>query len=116
MITATTETIPGQEISSHLGVVCGNTVRAKHVGRDIMAGFKTIVGGEVSGYTEMLQESRNQATDRMIAQAKAMGADAVVNIRFTTSQVAQGMSEMLAYGTAVKLSYDGGTSSPPPMS
>ncbi|MCX8239436.1 MAG: YbjQ family protein [Akkermansiaceae bacterium] len=113
MITATTETIPGREIISHLGVVCGNTVRAKHVGRDIMAGLKTIIGGEVSGYTEMLQESRNQATDRMIAQAQAMSADAVVNIRFTTSQVAQGMSEMLAYGNAVKLA---GATSPPPIS
>jgi len=77
-----------------------------------MAGLKTIIGGEVSGYTEMLQESRNQATDRMIQQAKAMGADAVVNVRFTTSQVAQGMSEMLAYGNAVKLA---GISSPPPV-
>ena len=76
MITATTETIPGREIISHLGLVCGNTVRAKHVGRDIMAGLKTLIGGEVSGYTEMLQESRNQATDRMIAQAQAMSADA----------------------------------------
>ncbi|MEN8784265.1 MAG: heavy metal-binding domain-containing protein [Akkermansiaceae bacterium] len=116
MITATTEKIPGKQISSHLGVVCGNTVRAKHVGRDIMAGLKTLVGGEVSGYTEMLQESRNQATDRMIAQAKAMGADAIVNVRFTTSQVAQGMSEMLAYGSAVKLSEGSGTTTPPPIS
>ena len=80
-----------------------------------MAGLKTIVGGEISGYTEMLQESRNQAIDRMIAQAKAMGADAVVNVRFTTSQVAQGMSEMLAYGNAVKLGQSGETS-PPPIS
>lgn len=103
MITSSTESVVGHQITTHLGVVCGNTVRAKHVGRDIMAGLKTIVGGEVSGYTEMLQESRNQAMDRMIAQAKAMGADAVINVRFTTSQVAQGMSEMLAYGTAVKL-------------
>ena len=103
MITSSTETIVGREISEHLGIACGNTVRAKHVGRDIMAGLKTLVGGEVTGYTEMLQESRNQAIDRMIAQAKAMGADAIVNVRFTTSQVAQGMSEMLAYGTAVKL-------------
>lgn len=103
MITSTCETIPSHQISEHLGIVCGNTVRAKHVGRDIMAGLKTLVGGEVGGYTEMLQESRNQATDRMVAQAKAMGADAIVNVRFTTSQVAQGMSEMLAFGTAVKL-------------
>lgn len=116
MITATTETIPGYQITSHLGIVCGNTVRAKHVGRDIMAGLKTIIGGEVSGYTEMLQESRNQATDRMVAQARAMGADAIVNVRFTTSQVAQGMSEMLAYGNAVKLAQGGSPSSPPPIS
>ena len=112
MITTTTETIPGHGILSHLSIVCGNTVRAKHVGRDIMAGLKTLVGGEVSGYTEMLQESRNQATDRMVAQAKSMGADAIVNVRFTTSQVQRGMSEMLAYGNAVKLA---GTTSPPPM-
>lgn len=103
MITTTTEAIPGHSITAHLGVVCGNTVRAKHVGRDIMAVLKTLIGGEVGGYTEMLQESRSQATDRMVAQAKAMGADAIVNVRFATSQVAQGMSEMLAYGTAVKL-------------
>ena len=103
MITSTTETIAGHQIASQFGVVCGNTVRAKHIGRDIMAGLKTIIGGEINGYTEMLQESRNQAIDRMIAQARSMGADAVVNVRFTTSQIAQGMSEMLAYGTAVKL-------------
>lgn len=103
MITSSTETVSGREITEHLGIACGNTVRAKHVGRDIMAGFKTLVGGEVSGYTEMLQESRNQAVDRMVAQGQAMGADAIINVRFTTSQVAQGMSEMLAYGTAVKL-------------
>lgn len=104
MIISTTETVAGREIAEQVGVVTGNTVRAKHVGRDIMAGLKTIVGGEVSGYTEMLNESRNQALDRMVTQGKAMGADAIVNVRFTTSQVAQGMSEMLAYGTAVKLS------------
>lgn len=103
IITSTCESIPSRQISEHLGIVCGNTVRAKHVGRDIMAGLKTLVGGEIGGYTEMLQESRNQATDRMVAQAKAMGADAIVNVRFTTSQVAQGMSEMVAFGTAVKL-------------
>ena len=103
MIISTCESIPSHQISEHLGIVCGNTVRAKHVGRDIMAGLKTLVGGEVGGYTEMLQESRNQATDRMVAQARTMGADAIVNVRFTTSQVAQGMSEMLAFGTAVKL-------------
>lgn len=103
MIINTTESIPGREISESLGIASGNTVRAKHVGRDIMAGLKTIVGGEVTGYTEMLTESRNQAYDRMIAQGNAMGADAIVNVRFMTSQVSEGMSEMLAYGTAVKL-------------
>ncbi|MGC6581887.1 MAG: YbjQ family protein [Akkermansiaceae bacterium] len=103
MIISTTENIAGRSVSKQLGIATGNTVRAKHVGRDIMAGLKTIVGGEVSGYTEMLSESRNQALDRMIMQGKAMEADAIVNVRFTTSQVAQGMSEMLAYGTAVKL-------------
>ena len=116
MITSTSEHIYGRDILNQLGIVCGNTVRAKHVGRDIMAGLKTIVGGEVSGYTEMLQESRNQATDRMVAQAQSMGADAIINVRFTTSQVAQGMSEMLAYGTAVKLVDRGETTSPPPLS
>jgi len=103
MIVTTTETVPGHRVVSHLGVICGNTVRAKHIGRDIMAGLKTIVGGEVRGYTEMLSESRQQAIDRMIAEARQLGADAVVNVRFTTSTVMQGMAEMLAYGTAVKL-------------
>lgn len=103
MITVTTETIPGCNIVSDLGVVTGNTVRAKHVGRDIMAGLKTLVGGEIRGYTEMLSEARAQALQRMADEAERMGADAVVNVRFTTSMVMQGMSEMLAYGTAVKL-------------
>lgn len=103
MIISTTETVIGRDIAKHLGIATGNTVRAKHIGRDIMAVFKTLVGGEISGYTEMLSESRNQAIDRMVAQGQAMGADAIINVRFTTSQVAQGMSEMLAYGTAVKL-------------
>lgn len=81
----------------------GNTVRSKHIGRDLMAGFKTIVGGEVRGYTEMLNDARQEATQRMVDSARALGADAVVNVRFTTSAIAQGMSEMLAYGTAVNL-------------
>ena len=103
MIVTTTESVPGHRVVAQLGVICGNTVRAKHVGRDIMAGLKTIVGGEVRGYTEMLSESRQEAIDRMIAEARRVGADAVVNVRFTTSAVMQGMAEMLAYGTAVKL-------------
>jgi uncharacterized protein YbjQ (UPF0145 family) len=95
------ETIPGKTITRYFGLVQGSTIRAKHVGRDIMASLKNIVGGELKGYTELLVESRDQATQRMIAQAQEMGANAVVNIRYTTSSVAQGASEILAYGTAV---------------
>lgn len=103
MIIVTTESVPQHTISEQLGVVTGNTVRAKHFGRDIMAGLKTIVGGEIRGYTEMLAEARAQALMRMAEEARKYDADAVVNVRFTTSMVMQGMSEMLAYGTAVKL-------------
>ena len=95
--------IPGQTILEHLDVVYGNTVRAKHVGRDIMAGLKSVVGGEIRGYTEMLRDARDEALDRMKEDAIGLGADAVINVRFTTSQVGQGMAEMLAYGTAVRL-------------
>ena len=95
--------IPGQTITDHLDVVYGNTVRAKHIGRDVMAGLKTIVGGEIRGYTEMLREARDQALERMKEDAIDLGADAVINVRFTTSMVGQGMAEMLAYGTAVRL-------------
>ena len=104
LLITTTDTVIGRTISEHLGVVCGNTVRAKHVGRDIAASLKTLVGGEVRGYTEMLSESRNQAVQRMTQAGQQLGADAIVNVRFTTSMVQQGMAEMLAYGTAVKLS------------
>ena len=103
MIVTTTETVPGYEVTESLGVVRGNTVRAKHVGRDIMASLKGIVGGEVGGYTELLSEAREQSYNRMVREAEVQGADAVVNVRFVTSMVAQTMSEMLAYGTAVKL-------------
>ena len=103
LLLSTTETISGREIVGHVGVVCGNTVRAKHLGRDIAAGLKTLIGGEVGGYTEMLAEARNQAIERMMQSAQELGADAVVSVRFTTSAVAQGMAEMLAFGTAVKL-------------
>ena len=103
MILTNTETIPGRTIVQQLGLVQGSTIRAKHVGRDIMAGLKNIVGGELKGYTELMKEARQQATDRMIEQATGLGANAVVNVRFSTSSVAQGASEMLAYGTAVKL-------------
>lgn len=95
--------IPGKRIVEHYGLVAGNTVRAKHVGRDIMAGLKNIVGGELKGYTELLQEARNEATQRMMLQAHNLGANAVVNIRYSTSSVAQGASELYTYGTAVRV-------------
>lgn len=103
VIISNTETIPGRTIVEFYGVVTGNTVRAKHIGRDIMAGLKNIVGGELKGYTELLQDSRNEATERMVEQAKSMGANAVVNIRYATSSIAQGAAELFAYGTAVKV-------------
>ncbi|MBT8103929.1 MAG: YbjQ family protein [Gammaproteobacteria bacterium] len=103
MVISNTESIPGRNIVEFYGVVTGNTVRAKHVGRDIMAGLKNIVGGELKGYTELLQDSRKEATDRMIEQAKSMGANAVVNVRFATSSISQGAAELFAYGTAVRV-------------
>jgi len=98
-----TESIPGKRIVAFHGVVTGNTVRAKHIGRDFMAGLKNIVGGELKGYTELLQDSRKEATERMIEQARSMGANAVVNVRFATSSISQGAAELFAYGTAVKV-------------
>lgn len=95
------ETVPGHNIVKTYGLVQGSTIRAKHMGRDIMAGLKNIVGGELKGYTELLHESRNEALKRMVAQAQEMGANAVVNVRLSTSSVAQGAAEILAYGTAV---------------
>ena len=103
MIISNTESIPGRQIVEFYGVVTGNTVRAKHVGRDIMAGLKNIVGGELKGYTELLQDSRKEATERMIEQAQSMGANAVVNVRFATSSISQGAAELFAYGTAVRV-------------
>lgn len=97
------ETIPGRTIAAHLGLVSGSTVRAKHVGKDILAGLRNIVGGELKAYTELLQESRAEATERMVAEARALGADAVVNVRYSTSSVAAGAAELYAYGTAVRL-------------
>jgi len=102
MILTNIESVPGKNIVAHFGVVSGSTVRAKHVGRDIMASLKNIVGGELKGYTELLQDSRNQAIERMIEQAKQLGANAIVNVRFATSSVAQGASELYVYGTAVR--------------
>jgi uncharacterized protein YbjQ (UPF0145 family) len=98
-----TETVPGKTITEFYGVVTGNTVRAKHIGKDIMASLKNIVGGELKAYTELLQDSRLEATERMASQAKSMGANAVVNVRFATSSIAQGASELFAYGTAVRV-------------
>ena len=103
MLLTNLETIPGKTITAHYGLVQGSTIRAKHVGRDIAAGIKNIFGGERACYTELLQESRAESTRRMIAQAEEMGAIAIVNIRFSTSSVAQGAAEILAYGTAVKV-------------
>ncbi|MCM8534751.1 MAG: heavy metal-binding domain-containing protein [Lentisphaeraceae bacterium] len=103
MLIVSTPEIPGKEICETLGLVSGNMVKSKHVGRDIMAGLKTLIGGEIAGYTEMLTEAREEAQKRMIQEAKSLGGDAIVNVRFTTSAIAQGMSELLAYGTAVKL-------------
>ena len=101
MIVTNLETIPGKSIVRHFGLVQGNTIRAKHIGRDIMAGLKNVFGGELVGYTELLSESRQEATDRMIAQAESLGANAVLNVRFSTSSVAQGAAELYAYGTSV---------------
>ncbi len=103
MIISTTESIPGKEIIEILGIVKGNTVRAKHVGKDIFAGLKSIVGGEIRAYTELLSEAREQAMDRMILEGQEFNADAIVNMRMTTSSVMQTSSEILVYGTAVKL-------------
>ena len=103
MILSTLEAVPGKEIVEHLGIVQGSTVRAKHIGRDIAASLKNIVGGELRGYSELLSESRDEAIERMMQQASAKGANAVVNVRFSTSSVAQGASEILAYGSAVNV-------------
>jgi len=101
MIVVNTENIPGYRITSVRGLVQGNTIRAKHVGRDIAASFKNLVGGELRGYTELLTEARRQSMQRMMAQAQQLGANAIVNIRFTTSAITQGAAELYAYGTSV---------------
>ena len=103
MILSTTETIPNREITEILGLARGSTVRARNIGRDIFAGLKNIVGGEIDEYTKLQAESREQALQRMVQDAERLKADAVVNIRLATSMVMQGASEILAYGTAVKL-------------
>lgn len=103
MILTNVQSVPGKRIVEHFGIVQGSTVRAKHAGRDIMASLKNIVGGELKGYTELLQEARDEAVQRMSEQARQLGANAVVNIRFGTSSVAQGAAELFAYGTAVRV-------------
>ncbi len=103
MLKSTSDTIPGREISETLGLVTANAVRARNIGRDVLAGLKNIVGGEIGAYRELLRESREEALARFDEEAEEMGADAVVAVRITTSSVAQGASEILVYGTAVKL-------------
>jgi len=103
MLISNLEIVPGRKIVQHLGLVQGSTVRAKHIGRDIMASFKNVFGGELKGYTELLQEAREEATQRMTEQARAVGANAVLNVRFSTSSVAQGAAELFVYGSAVVL-------------
>ncbi|MBN1183519.1 MAG: YbjQ family protein [Bacteroidales bacterium] len=103
MILTNTLTIPGKEIVESLGIARGSTVRARNIGRDIFAGLKTIVGGEISEYTKLLADAREEALQRMIQDAEKLGADAIINLRFTTSSVMAGSAEILAYGTAVKI-------------
>jgi len=103
MLVSNIELIPGRRITRHLGMVQGNTVRAKHVGKDIMAGFKNIFGGELVAYTELLSEAREEAVARMVAHAEHLGANAVINVRFSTSSITSGAAELFAYGTAVVL-------------
>jgi len=101
MLLSTTENIAGKKIVKHLGLVRGNTIRARHIGKDIMAGLRNIVGGEISDYTKLMAESREQSLDRMSEQAKLLGANAIVGIRFSTSEIMQMAAEILVYGTAV---------------
>ncbi|KPJ69100.1 MAG: hypothetical protein AMS14_11810 [Planctomycetes bacterium DG_20] len=101
MILVTTETVPGKTVKEVLGLVRGNTIRARHVGQDIKAAFRNLIGGEVVEYTKLMAESREQAIDRMVAAAQELGADAVLSMRFSTSMIMGGAAELLAYGTAV---------------
>jgi uncharacterized protein YbjQ (UPF0145 family) len=103
MLLSNLEIVPGKRVMKHLGLVQGSTVRAKHVGKDLFASLKNIVGGELKAYTELLQESRDEAVARMVKQAQAVGANAVLNVRFATSSITQGAAELFAYGTAVVL-------------
>jgi len=103
MILTNIESVPGKKIVGHFGMVSGSTVRAKHAGKDILAGFKNFFGGEIKGYTELMEESRREATQRMVTLANKMGANAIVNVRYATSAITVGAAEVYAYGTAVKV-------------
>lgn len=103
LLVSNVEAIPGTQVVRHFGLVQGSTVRAKHFGKDFLAGLKNIVGGELKGYTELLSEARDESLERMVEQARSVGANAVLNVRFSTSSVAAGAAEILAYGTAVQL-------------
>lgn len=103
MIITTIDSVPGKRIVEHFGVVQGSTVRARHAGADFAAGLKNIVGGELRGYTKLLEDARSEAMERMTKQAEQMGADAVINVRFATSAITQGAAELMAYGTAVRV-------------
>ncbi|MGH1428800.1 MAG: YbjQ family protein [Arenicella sp.] len=103
MLLSNLEVLPNKRVVKHLGLVQGSTVRAKHVGKDILSSLKNVLGGELKAYTDLMQEARDEATQRMVAQAESVGANAVLNIRFATSSVAQGAAELFAYGTAVVL-------------
>ncbi len=103
MLISTTDIVPGKEIVEVIDIARGSTVRARNIGRDIFAGLKNLVGGEISEYTKLMADAREEAIDRMIADAESLNADAIINVRFMTAMVMQGASEILAYGTAVKL-------------
>ena len=103
MLVSNLELVPGRRIVSHYGIVQGSTVRAKHVGKDIFASLKNIVGGELKGYTELMQEARQEAIERMLSEAESVGANAVLNVRFATTSITMGAAEILAYGSAVRL-------------
>ena len=107
MIITNIEQVPGYRIVGHYGLVSGSTVRAKHAGKDFLAGFKNFVGGELKSYTELLEESRDEAIGRMVTQAERLGADAIINVRFSTASITSGAAEVYAYGTAVKLNQAG---------
>lgn len=103
MIITTIDSVPGKAVIEHYGIVQGSTVRARHIGSDMVAGFKNVVGGELKGYTKLLEESRGEAIERMKAQAQMLNANAVINVRFATSAISQGAAELMAYGTAVRV-------------